>query len=267
LALAAAGLLTFASQITMPADPANPDVHGYLLLWMALLTLGVQVLLASLAAVAPARGAAVAAVVLAVGLPAAQLWTQAPRWSLAGFHAAEEVTRPMLRDLPPRSLLLSAYFKSVFLLWHARAVEGERPDVILVHRGFLAYPGYREALPSGAPREITPDAVRREARERPVFVELDPVLQPWLSELALPGGWLWRVGSGAPPDPDGFWRAVYARCGEALAEPETRRFFLWSHWNHALGARARGWTDLARAEARRGLTLAPGSPELEALLR
>ena len=208
LGLLAATLLTLASQVTMPADPYNPDVHGYLLFAIMLLAGGIYWLVAQLAAAASEQTAGSVALLggaLAVALPVLQVGRTVERWSLSGFHAAEEVTRPLLRDLPQRSVAFTSYFQTVFLAWHARIVLGERPDVALVHRHFLRYPGYaaregerypelRSLLGAYAQRsKFPPAAFARLAQERPVAVEWDLDLQPELMSRYAPRGWLGGV--------------------------------------------------------------------------
>ena len=149
VALLGATLLCMASQVTMPADPHNPDVHGYLLFAIALLAAGAYWFFAAIAASPRAlssagagpsssRAAAHVGLVFAAALPVLQLSASWNRFSLGAFHAAEEVTRPMLRDLPTGAIALTSYFQSIFLAWHARVVEGERPDVPILHRHFLS---------------------------------------------------------------------------------------------------------------------------------
>jgi hypothetical protein len=216
-------------------------------------------------------------------LPGAQLARAAPRWSLSSFYAAEEVTTSILRELPARSVLLSSYFKSIFLWWHARAVEGERPDVVLVHRNFLRYPGYAEREAARHPElaelwrayaataRFPAGELLRLTHRRPVRLEFDFNLQPDLTRDLVPRGWLWVLGTVVGEEAvvgqrNWFWREVQARLGSDLEEPETRRYVLWAQFLHAVAARERGWKLLSREEARRGLELSPESPELRALV-
>jgi hypothetical protein len=84
---------------------------------------------------------------------------------------------------------VTSYFQTIFGLWYLRVAEGARPDVILYHRHFLAYPGYREQHPT-APE--------------PQVVEYDLDL------------------------PDELVAQSQTLDGEISAEPQARRFAAWN---------------------------------------
>lgn len=279
--LGAAGL-TFASQLTMPADPMNPDVHGYLMLSMLLCAVGLCACAAwFIERTARSRVAAWLCGLFAIALPVAQTSLHAPRFSLRTFDAAEAVPRAALRALPVGSALFSSYFQSVFAWWHARVVEGERPDVALVDRHFLAYPGYAAREKERHPHLLgTVDAIRardyaglnESAARQPLFFELDLDLPAALARGAWTAPLFVRLGVDSATDADTrrararAWSTVWRHAQGSDAEQETRRYFLWKHFVAATVALGAGHAGIAHDEARRGLALAPGSPELEALL-
>jgi hypothetical protein len=223
------------------------------------------------------------ALLASLGLPAGQMARSATQFSLHGFYDAEDLARDLLRPLPAGTVLFTSYFKSIFVLWELCAVDGERPDITLVHRNFLRYPGYASAQ-AALHAELGPlllayategrfprGALEALARRRPVAMEFDFNLQPDIAQSIVPGGWTWSLGEDTEATAlraqNRFWEEAYARAAGDLAEPETRRFYLWSHYLHAVAALRRGWTELARVEARRGLALSPESPELLRIAR
>jgi hypothetical protein len=167
--------------------------------------------------------------------------------SRAGFDDTARVLGRWLDRAPPRATAVTSYFQTVFGLYYLRGVEGRRPDVTLVHRHFLAYPGYREealhAAPALAPllgpRDVDP--AQLPASDAAVEYDLD---------LPTP-----LVAQSAPipvEDVD-------------LDEPQTRRFAAWQaflavHRACRLGDRAEIARTLATARPLLG-----ASPELGAL--
>jgi hypothetical protein len=103
-------------------DFDNPDALGYLLPALAALV--------ALAALAIPRRVGY----LALALP---LWNLAHPVSLRGAYAAEGYARAVLEPLPPRTLLLTSFNQTTFLLW---AIQAERPDVTVIDRNFLTHP-------------------------------------------------------------------------------------------------------------------------------
>ena len=104
--------------------------------------------------------------------------------------------RPLPRRARRRArVVVTSYFQTIFALWYLRGVEGRRPDVDLVHRHFLAYPGYRDEIAR---------RVGDVSRERAIaLVEYD---------LDLPDALVARSTTIAVADDD---------------EPQTRRYAAW----------------------------------------
>ncbi|HEX2570320.1 MAG TPA: DUF2723 domain-containing protein [Polyangia bacterium] len=292
LLLTTAALASAAAPALVGFDAENPDAYGYLAPAVGLL-----------ASVAAAGGAALCGLVpvapatsppkpwrpaLRLGLPGALALAvlllglqAAPRWSRTRCADTERHTHELLAEAPPRALLVSSYFQTVFALWYAQAVEGQRPDVDLVHRHFLAYPGYSDELlrrapelaPLLGPRDVLAGPLAAAAQDRPVVLEYDLDLAAALVRRLLPGGLVDRL---LPAEPELGQRAEGAahavqrrdRLHRLLdvREPQTRRVLLWGDFLAAardchLGLHATSAQTLARA---RGLLAAP-DPDLEAL--
>jgi hypothetical protein len=151
-----------------------------------------------------------------------------PRFSRARFWDAGVTGGRFLDAAPPRARILTSDFQTIFLFWYLDAVEARRPDVEVVHRHFLAYPGYRD------------EVARRfgDVSREPDVVEYDLDLPPrWISSsttvpVALPG----------PPT---AW------------EPQSRRYAAWQAYlgaDRSCHLQSAG-TDAALARARMVLEL------------
>lgn len=196
--------LAIAGRALVGFNPETADDHGYLLPGLAALLLlglvGLAILVEALAETRPRVAGAILAGLLALLVPW-QLARFLPQASLAGARSSDQMARWQLDDLPPRALLLSAYYETRFRLWALAAVEGDRPDVDVLDRSFLTYPGMAEdarlarpeladvidaPLAAGSPLPV--ERLRALARTRPVLVELhlnlDDTADPWL----LPAG-------------------------------------------------------------------------------
>lgn len=199
-------------------DPETPDHQGYLVpalgALLALAAAGVAALAQELADARPAWGRGVHALAIAglAVLAGLQLARTADEASLARERASDELARWELERLPPRTLLLPAYFETSFRLWALRAVEQARPDVAILDRSFLTYPGMADEarrehpdlaalidapLSAGA---LTPiDMLAGLAASRPVLVQLHPNLEPAVDPWLTPVGAFARLHP-APPD-------------------------------------------------------------------
>jgi hypothetical protein len=240
-------------------DPSNPDAFGYLLPSIAVLaTTAATGLLAvglTIAQYAPRLiryrlPAAALAVVVAIGV-------QLPRGlgaaTLRTTWGADTVARFGLEVVPPRATLLAGNFETVFNLWYLQAVEGQRPDVEVLSRGFALHPGYVETLQAGGARSAgLAEALRANDARLPatdlasaaarstVLVEVVPGedLEPAPAQalpLLLPDGPFFLVAPSPPPPDlhdaaDRSQRNWASREDAALAtdldDPETRNALL-----------------------------------------
>jgi hypothetical protein len=261
-------------------DPANPDAYGYLEPAVAFAAcLGAAAPAAILSMVKRprvARGVALAIACANAALPALGF----PVFERARFADADRFASALIDQAPPRAALVSSNFQTVFALWYLRGVEGRRPDVDLLHRHFLSYPGYRDEMLRRAPAlaEVmgANDALGLPAlaARRPVLLEYDLDLAPDLAARLAPGAAIARL-SPAPPDAAALDRAE-ADAAQAITrldatldvrEPQTRRALYWRNFLDAaracsVGRRSAGQAALARARA---LTDGVRDPDLEDL--
>ncbi len=270
------------SKALMGFDPANPDLHGYFLTGTLLLAVGTAacagVALAAAPSLSPRMGRALRVVVglALVAWPACSLRSGGPGLPGPGFDDVRRVASATLDELPPHAVLLSADFNLVFALWAARATEGARPDVALVHRPYLSFPGYADAVArrhpdlaglARGPWRGAPDPRRCLARgQRPIRAEPHPDLPiPCLGRLRADGVLARPAPPGAPPAPAPrpAWTALEA--GLDLDDPQTRRWLVWSHWQHGRLRLASADAPGARYHLEAARRFARGSPELAAL--
>ena len=208
------------------------------------------------------------------------------RASLAEFSATDSFDDLRLRELPPRSVVISSSPQSVFRAFELSAVEQVRPDVVQLPLPFLRYPGMREAVvrrePAlagiadaylGAHDHLQLAPLLALSRQRPVFVELDTRVDPKLYAFLRPQGLLVSVTA----DPqrishEALQRALsvpdarlMARLGGQRTETETARQLLWVHYLNAVQLGALGARDLARSELERARAAAPGEARVQAL--
>jgi len=198
-------------------------------------------------------------------------------------RGAEDWAHAVLDPLPPRTLFITSYNETTFLLWGLRATEGARPDVTLVDWNLLTHPGMTGTLRRREP-ELAPllDAplvgglpapvaeLDRVAGARPVAIELTPNLDaadPVNARLVPWGAIAWYQRD---PDREAAERADEARARALEAglggEHGARRVFVWNQFLTArfycaLGRRAAGLRALARARDASG---GAADPEREA---
>lgn len=223
--LAAVTVTTIAARTLVGFDPAVPDHLAYLLPGiLSAMLLGV----AGLALVAEwlpleagdtaQRRVRTALVCLPAALVVLQVWRLDAGHGYRDGYAADALARWELDDLPPRSVVLLAYFQTSFRVEALRAVDHARPDVAILDRG-LTYPGAaaeaKRRYPTLAPvidagitvtKPLPLTALRALARKRPVFVQLDPIGAGNQTAYLLPAGPYARL----VPDPvqAGLRRAV-----------------------------------------------------------
>jgi MFS family permease len=197
IAAAAAG-----GRVVLGFDPGTPDHYAYLLpALMAIVLLGLAGL-ARLAHLIAGSAPSVAAVAVAVAMIALVPWqasANAGASRLSGAYASDTLAREELEQLPPRSVVLVGYFQTSFRIAALRAVEESRPDVVVLDRSLLTYPGFAAVararhpelaaiidapLRAGAPTPV--DALR--ALGRPVAVQLHPNLDDAPKPALVPRG-------------------------------------------------------------------------------
>ncbi len=228
LFLLAAVILDAAAPALVGFDEANPDAYGYLEASVALAAAAACVLPALLAARLGRRAAPLLGALLTAG---AIVWgaCQWPRVTLADFHDAGSLVGAWLEKAPPRAPAVTSYFQTVFAGWYLRAVEGRRPDIFVIHRHFLSYPGYGDDL-VGRDAELAPllgaHDVIPAALDAQALIEYD---------LDLPDSLVPRSQAVSAEDAD-------------LSEPQSRRFAAW----------------MALLEAHRACRLHAAWPSLEA---
>jgi hypothetical protein len=230
-------------------DAGNPDSHGYLACAMAFVAVLAVALPAASWLTLRDRWPRTAGLLAAAFAIACVLWQGlrgVSRYSLARTYAADRVLAVAVAESPPRALVVSNYFQTVFGLWYAQAVEGARPDVAIYHPRFAA------------------NAAPADAAHRPARYELGPGT-PAL-RLA-PVGLFYREGPAdraAFAHQDALWDDLAAEAQDAL----TREYLLWQVY---LGAELRCQLglgpDAQRALERAALLGAAATPELAALRR
>lgn len=272
---------------------SNPDALGYLMPAMSAASVLAAVGLArvsmlvahrfpSLTKAAPALAASV---VLALGL--AQASHGLASSDLSAFDATDVFDDLRRRDLPYGAVVIASTPSTSFRHWGGEASERLRPDITLVPIPFLGYPGMVDEIllrdPSLLPllRGFVLEGTFREgdlqslASERPVFVELDPVIPVSLYSTLVPAGALYEVlPEGATiTDVRASRRAldaanamIGARLAEQAAERGTFEVLLWKHYNDALFLASVGDREGALASARAGLDIAPETAQLKALV-
>ena len=214
--------LALAGRVLIGFDPVVPDDHGYVLPGLSAVLLLGLIGLATLAEAAaqhlrPRVIGALLAGLLALLVPW-QLSSSLPAATLlAGARASDRMAHWQRHDLPPRTLLLSAYFETRFRQWALTAVEAARPDVDIIDRSFLTYPGMAEEArlahpaltdlidaPLAAGTPLPAERLRALARTRPVRIELHPNLDPAADPWLLPAG---PFAALVPDSPDETTRA------------------------------------------------------------
>jgi hypothetical protein len=280
----------------------NPDAAGYLVPAIAALGIAAAAFvagswralaLAPPAPQGPSRGARAVLYGVLVGgpllLPAYLAFASMRATAVDRTHAPETLALASLGALPPRSVLFAYEPNTAFRLRYAMLVEGERPDVTAVPALLLGYPGMVPYLLArdGALRPLiaqhllrpdqglSPRLLSSLATSRTVAIELDPGNVRENVTTLLPRGPVAQVMS-EPTTLVAVRAAASAhfarldqlatlRTREPAAEPLVTEVLLWHAYSGALFFAARGARNEARRAVTRGLELAPGARELEAL--
>ena len=124
----------------------------------------------------------------------------------AHSYASDDVARWEVEELPVSSVVLLSYFQTSFRMWGLQAVEQSRPDVVLLDRSFLTYPGtavaakrrypqFRSTIdaPLGAGWPTPVSDLLEDAGRRPVFFQLHFNLESSLYSQLVPAGPMARL--------------------------------------------------------------------------
>jgi hypothetical protein len=275
--------LNLVTQILFDFDVHNPDVQGYFMLgfavaglaMMASLTTARQALTESRVAPVALLVAGFLPVLLGIFRPSEGAHTR----SLRGWHDVDLFTDRLL-DVAPDGLLVTGYFETGFMVWHARVQGDERPDVHHVHRSWRTYPDFDAMMTSQHPELVSlfnADAsvgglslstLQHWAERSGVRMELELLSTPEEVLQGVPDGLTWVLGhpSLAPADydPATTLAAVDAMLARSMApiDIQTYRNLLWSLYNLASHACGVGAAEYCAAVRDRGLQIAPGEPSL-----
>ncbi len=279
----------------MHIDTRNPDDHGYILLAVAAIALGVAELggllfrrvpnpghRGSLAARLTLAGAPL--VILLAGLQASSLLGR-PDLDLSDLQAPDRIDAHLRATVSPGSLYLSNYYGLQFNEQAFRVAEGRRPDMVAAHLSFrlgdtdggrawqrwfaTRYPAFADlAIAAGKLGRTPVGNILERIEHENIYAEQDP-------EGRLPagiydfGGLAHRLLPSAERALDydltrrrgrheRIWSALYSDLGDsATAVVQTRAVLLWQHALQVAHALRRGWMVLARSELQRALRLAP----------
>ena len=277
------------SPLTVGFDPLNADAHGYLAVAVAFLAPGLAVFVVVLAraTAARARWAPGAICLFAVSMALQSGIATLPRVDLRRHWAAEETARQVM-DLPHGALLLTSYFETVFNAWALRAVADHRPDLGLLHRGFIGMPGYADDQQRRYP--VLGSMVSRWRRagrldltdldllvsKAPVGLEYDLTIPRELANRLVPAGlslaYQTPRAGGTAPSARAFslHRSRFERWHRILGpvtDLETRRTMTWTHYLLTWYACVRGHGTLARYHHARARELSPHSIHLRELAK
>lgn len=249
----------------------NPDALGYLVpafaaaiaLAACVLGLGVQRLRET--SKRPKLLAATAAILVA-SLGLAQV-SRTAGVSLASFADTDAFDDALRRDLPPRAVLFAFYPQTCFRYWGGEAEEHLRPDVLVVPVPFLTYPQAIDSLAHAHPElapvlrsyalygRLTLPELQNLAADRPVLVEMDPLVDAPLREALAPNGLYFELLPGGTTDGDEregrrTARRAWSDLGALLGTPtdaETRAQVVWRQYQAAVYYAGFGDLESARA--------------------
>lgn len=275
--------LNLLTQIVFDFDMHNPDVQGYFMLAFAIAGLAMIASLTTAREALAESRVAPAALLLATFLPAllgmVRPSEDARTRSLRGWHDVDLFTDGLL-NLPPDGLLVTGYFETGFMVWHARVQGDERPDVLHVHRSWRTYPDFDAMILAQHPELQTlfeADAaagglslptLQYWAERSGVRMELELLTTPEEVLQGVPDGQTWVLGRPALApsdyDPTSTLAAVDAILARSMVptDIQTYRNLLWSLYNLAGHACGVGAAEYCAAVRDRGLQIAPGEPSL-----
>lgn len=249
-------VLNLITQILVDFDPANPDVLGYFMPAFAMVALLVCAALSELDARAPASlaGTALLATAASLALLVGLFVPSAPgrTRSLRAYYDADLLLREV-RQSPPETTVITAYFETSFLWWNEQAVRDARPDLHLLHRSWRTYPHYDAMVAEFDPTlpalfdeqaergGLNVDALVEQAGQRVVLIQPEELSTPAEARVSRPIGLFWQVlperalAAPSAPSVDALG-GVQARA-DSLArvgvDSQLRRNLLWAAYQQA----------------------------------
>jgi hypothetical protein len=237
----------------------NPDRRGYFAPAVAYAAVAAAALLATLLRGAKALRKSLVSSGAAVAAAGALAWQIANvhEVSLARLESAERILMAGLDEAPPRAVITTEYYQTIFGLWYLRAVEGARPDCDVVDEHLATFPGY-------APVRVAP------AAGRPALYEFDLDTPAARLRTLAPLTFFYRQGTPATradyAAQDAHWDRMLAYIAPDLEDLETRNFVLWFFFRAALARCGGGHPVAGQAAIARAVALNGGwAPELSQL--
>jgi hypothetical protein len=280
----------------MQIDTRNPDDHGYVLLAVAILALGVAQAGAVLAqAVRQPRIVALVTAAATLGLVVLQvpLLANDSATNQADLRAPDVVDSHLRATLAPGALYLQNYYGLAFNEQAFRIAEGRRPDVVAPHLTFRTGDtdqghAYQQWFARRHP-ELRSLAVAAQGlgrapvgnllalvEQQPVYAEQDPenrIPAPYFHTGAIVHRLLPRAERSVEYDLGALrrqqaqtWDVLQARLMTGdLADHPTASVLVWQHALEVAHALRRGWMNLAADELARARPLSPHDRLLAAL--
>lgn len=260
LVLFTAASVSLLLRAIMGHDLFNPDYYGYLLPLFALTVTAAAAffmvvfhVLQRMTRLGTALSAVLIAGLLAFSMHAARRHYH--RCDLSQFHATRHYADAAFAGAPQGSIAIVSYFKTFFVLWAQRHVDGHRMDIQVINPHLFGYPGYlHTVLQENKPLlrlarslfvegTLTAEAIADLATEAPLRVEPAPWFAADAFRHMLPDGVLYRampeplsradVRDHAPRHFERM-RRLYTRLGEGWRDTETWRMLAFGHYLDAV---------------------------------
>jgi len=289
--LAVTTAVTLLSRALMPFDRNNPDIFGYLMIVMMIQPLAACAFAGAASKIRFGSLMGVlllfAVVISAAAVNVPELRTRAAERDCPG-KAMALLRRDAARAVPPFGKVFSSFYATTFLDLYDQKVLSSRPDVEYTGVAFLGYRGVA-ARAAGASEgmkrlirgylatgRIQASDLAYLALDVPVTFEPYPDLPDDYLPYLLPSGTMILFQpqpvsitdfKAATDESNDAARALVKAVGSCCSEPQTSRYLLWLLYNRALLIARRGYADGAVEAARIALSLQPGIPQLEALVK
>jgi hypothetical protein len=278
----------------MGFDPQNPDVYGYMLVPLGAISLLATLFIGEVLHIFYKQrhifwkiGVYLLGGVILL-LPFKKLVKVLRGQEFSKFYVVQDFQEEIFSNIPPKGMIITSYFKTIFGLWYARAVEGFRPDVKIFPYAFLGYPGFRRKVERYYPELAGLIQRSKEAkklhlrslfelqRQYEIFFELDFFIPSEILDFLSPQGIMYKLNSKRVSlkeldilafSQHELWKKIIERFSDWTNESETERSIFWFRYLDSVFFARRG----ARLAALRSLEFCerinPLSPEIKRLKR